>query len=74
MLQNIVSVLTSSRFKAFYWSTGIMALTGFLSLVSSSIGLFHLSPSVTVVVGLILNQVVKGLNNMADGKPFGLTA
>jgi len=74
MLQNIISVLTSSRFKSFYWSTGIMALTGFLSLLASSLDLLHLSPGVTVVVGLILNQVVKGLNNMAQGKPFGLTA
>lgn len=51
-----------------------MALTGFLSLLASSLDLLHLSPGVTVVVGLILNQVVKGLNNMAQGKPFGLTA
>ena len=72
MLQNIINVLTSSRFKSFYWSTSIIAATGFLSLVAGSMDLFHLSPLATLIVGSILNQAVKGLNNLASGKPFGL--
>jgi hypothetical protein len=74
MFKTIIDVLTSSRFKSFYWSTGIMAVTGFLALIADSLDLFHLSPQVTVVVGLILNQAVKGLNNVSQGKPFGLSA
>lgn len=73
-MQNLISVLISPRFKAFYWSAAIMAVTGFVSLVAGNLDLFHLSPQVTVVIGLILNQVVKGLNNLNQGKDFGLTA
>jgi hypothetical protein len=72
--KDLIDLLVSPRFKSFYWSIGVMALTGFLSLLADNIGLLHLSPQATVILGLILNQVTKGLNNQAQGKSFGLSS
>ena len=67
----ILDVLLSPRFTSFYWRAGIMVLTGFLSIVAANIGMFQLSPAATAMVGLILGEVVKSLNNYTQSKPMG---
>lgn len=67
----ILDVLLSPRFKSFYWRTGIMAVTGFVSLLAANVGMFQFSVPVTTVVGLILGEVVKALNNYNQSAPMG---
>ena len=62
------SVLTSNRFKAFYWSTGTMALAGFLDLILQNLTEWDANNIVTVVAGLVFAQITKALSNVANGK------
>lgn len=62
-MQTILAVLTSSRFKSFYWRTAMMALAGFVALLADNIGAFEFSPQVTVVLGLIAGELSKYLNS-----------
>lgn len=41
----------------------MMAIASFLAVISENIGLLELSPTVTVVAGLILGEVSKALNS-----------
>lgn len=50
------------RFKAFLWQTGMMLVAALIQFVLDNLNLLHLSPEVTVVIGLVLGQVSKMLN------------
>lgn len=56
-------VLTSKRFKAFYWSTGTMALAGFFDLVLQDLTEWDPNNIITVIAGLVFAQITKYLNN-----------
>jgi hypothetical protein len=51
------------RIKSLAWRAGMMAIAVFLGSVSENIGLLELSPQVTVLIGLVLGEVSKWLNN-----------
>ncbi len=62
-------ILTSNRFKSFYWRTGMMVLALVIQqLTVFSTGL-DLSPSVTVVLGLILGEISKSINTALQQTP-----
>jgi hypothetical protein len=67
----ILNVLLSPRFRSFYWRTLMMAVASFLSFLVSSLNLFQLSPQITVVLGLILGEIAKSINNIYQGKLGG---
>jgi len=67
-MQKIKEVLLSNRFKSFYWRTGAMALASFISLISESLTGFGLSGQSVVVLGLILGELTKAINNFANQK------
>jgi len=73
-MQNIVAVLVSPRFKSFYWRTGMMVLAGLISFLSASIADFHFTPQVTIILGLILGEISKDLNDMLQGQTTGFVA
>lgn len=72
IFQNIGAVLTSSRFKSFYWRSGMMVVAGFVTLVANSLGEFGLSGQTAVFLGLVLGEVSKAINNSMEGKNAGI--
>lgn len=65
-MQKVKAVLLHPRLQSLYWRTGMMALAYFLSGVAENLALFDLSPDMTVMAGLILGEVSKQLNKMAQ--------
>jgi hypothetical protein len=63
MKNKIVQVLISNRFKSFYWRTGMMVLASALAFFADNIALFEFNATVTVVLGLVLGEVSKAVNN-----------
>lgn len=50
------------RFKSFLWRAGMMFVALFIDWLLENIGLFGLSPQVTVFLGLVLGEISKYLN------------
>ena len=63
-MQTIVSVLTSSRFKSFYWRTGMMIVAVIVAQLGSNLDLIepYVNPATITVLCLILGEVSKALN------------
>ena len=74
IFQNIGAVLTSSRFKSFYWRTGMMTLASVLTFLGNNLGDFGLSPQFAIFAGLVLGEVSKAVNNAIAGKDAGVTS
>ena len=55
--------MVSTRFKSFYWRVGMMVLAAFLNAVSSNIGLLQIGGQWVVVIGLVLGEISKAVNN-----------
>lgn len=67
-IKTLGEVLTNSRFKSFYWRSAMMFVAGFITLFADHISLFEFSPMVTTVLGLVLGEVSKAVNNQLSGK------
>lgn len=63
-MDKIIEVLISSRFKSFYWRSGMMFIAGFLTIVANSLGDMGITGEYSVVLGLILGEVSKYLNKV----------
>lgn len=50
------------RVMSFIWRGGMMALATFIAYLADNVGLLELSPSLTVIVGLIFGEISKYLN------------
>jgi hypothetical protein len=61
-MQKTIELLTSPRFKSFYWRSAMMILAGFIDLIVSNLSDFELGNQTTVVLGLVLGEVSKALN------------
>lgn len=68
LLKKIWSVLTSKRFKAFYWSSFAMVLAGFLDLIVTELTAWDPNHTITVMAGLVIAQVTKALNNYSKSE------
>jgi predicted Kef-type K+ transport protein len=68
LFTKIKSVLLSKRFQAFYWSTGTMAVAGFLDIVLQELTEWDPQNLITVGAGLAFAQVTKAMNNWYQGK------
>lgn len=64
----IRDMLTSKRFKAFYWSSGTMMFAGFLDLVLQDITAWNPDSWITVVAGLVFAQITKYIYNWQHHK------
>lgn len=51
------------RLKSLLWRVGAVAVVGAISAVSSNLNSFDLDPRIVVLVGLLLGEVTKYLNN-----------
>lgn len=59
-------LLSSARFKSFLWRGGaILAITG-LNYVSTNLGIFNLSPQAVIIVGLVIGEITKAINNVVQ--------
>jgi hypothetical protein len=60
----MLSVLTSNRFKSFYWRTGMMIIAVIVAQLGSNLDLIapYVNPATITVLGLILGEVSKYLN------------
>ncbi len=56
------------RLKALLWSAGMMGLAAMVAFLIENIGALELSPTVTVVAGLVLAQISKFINNELTSK------
>jgi len=64
------NILTSNRFKSFYWRLGMMVVATIISGVLANIDLLtpYISPAFVGVLGLILGEVSKFLNTELSKK------
>lgn len=52
-----------TRTKSFLWRLGMMIVVALANYVSANLTGYHLSPELTLVVGLIAGEVSKYFNN-----------
>jgi hypothetical protein len=60
---NVWSVLTSTRFKSFYWRAIMMGIATVLTYATNNITSLNLGTETTVIIGLVLGEVSKSVNN-----------
>lgn len=62
--------LANSRVKSFLWRTGMMILAVIIGALLSNIDILapYLSPAVIGVLGLILGEISKAINNYLSSK------
>lgn len=68
ILKNIWKILSSNRFKSFYWRTSMMFMAGVLSLLAENLGDLQIKADLTVILGLILGEISKAINNYYSRK------
>lgn len=71
ILINIKNLFISPRFISFYWRTGAIALSGLIALVAENIADIGLPSLAVLIIGLVLGEASKALNNFINGKPMG---
>lgn len=52
-----------NRFKSLLWRAGMVALAAGIGWVLNNLSMLSLSPTLTVVIGLVLGEVSKQINN-----------
>ena len=73
ILNKLWQVLQSPRFISFYWTAGISAVVGFLTLITEIIPDLGVSEFTAVLIVGILAQLTKALDNYKKGKPLGFS-
>jgi hypothetical protein len=68
MLDILKNIGQNKRVKSFLWRTGMMCLAIVLVEIINILPSLDLQPSVTVVLGLILGEVSKMINNTLQGR------
>lgn len=60
------NILLSSRFKSFYWRLSMLALAAVIGGILNNIDMFsqYISPTFVGILGLILGEVSKAINNI----------
>ena len=73
ILNKLWQVLQSPRFISFYWTAGISAVVGFLTLITEIIPDLGVSEFTAVLIVGVLAQLTKALSNYKKGKPLGFS-
>lgn len=66
----LTKLLTNNRFKSFYWRTGMMVLAVILQQLTLFTAGLELSPTTTVLIGLILGEISKSINKTIKELPI----
>lgn len=61
-MKEVNKELLTNRFKSFLWRSGMMVLALLLNTITASLSDFNLSPEVVVVLGLVLGEISKAIN------------
>lgn len=59
-------LFSSYRFKSFLWRGGAMLVATAITYLGANLELFNLTPQATVIVGLVLGEITKALNNVVQ--------
>ena len=62
-MNKIKEVLSSNRFKSFYWRLGMMIVATVVAFLSEAVVDFGWSAEITILVGLVLGEISKALNS-----------
>ena len=63
MLNKQNKQILKKRLKSFIWRSAMVLFVVALDFISKNLGLFDISPELVVVVGLMLGEISKELNN-----------
>lgn len=55
--------LLTARLWSLLWRAGVMLILTVLAFISQNIGLFSLNPTAVVIIGLVVNEVTKYIND-----------
>lgn len=61
-MKEVNKEIITNRFKSFAWRSGMMVLALLLNTITASLSDFNLSPEVVVVLGLVLGEISKAIN------------
>ena len=66
-------ILTSNRFKSFYWFLGSAVLSTIINALIANIDMFapYVSPATIILLTGILQQLSKAISNINAGKASG---
>jgi hypothetical protein len=53
----------TKRIKSFGWRTAMMVLAAAIAAVTENLGILELHPTATIMIGLVLGEISKALNN-----------
>lgn len=73
ILINVKNLFISPRFISFYWRTAMLAASGLLALISENITSIGIPAWTVVIVGLLLGEATKAINNKLNAKPMGFS-
>lgn len=59
----IKSFFSNKRVKSFLWRAGMMMLAALIAAISQSLNMLNLSPGAIAVLGLLLGEASKSINN-----------
>lgn len=59
----INAIFNVDRLKGFAWHAGMMLLAVLVNQLANNLDIFNLSAGATLVLGVALGQISKGLNN-----------
>ena len=62
-MESLIKFLKSSRVKSFLWRSGMMIVAFTCTALAENLGILELSTTSTTVIGLILGEVSKAINN-----------
>jgi hypothetical protein len=57
-------IILSKRVRSLVWRTLMMFIAGICAAIADDIGLLKLNGEMTVLVGLVLGEISKAINNM----------
>lgn len=59
----IALIFLTKRARSFYWRTAMMAIAGLAVIVSEELGSLEIDTTTTVILGLVLGEISKGIRN-----------
>lgn len=71
ILVNIGNLFISPRFVSFYWRTAGMAIAELLNMIANGIADVGLPVWAVAILGLLIGEATKAVNNWVKGKDLG---
>lgn len=72
LLASVGSFLTSPRVKSFMWRAVMMGVAALLAFVSAHLADFNVPPDAVAVIGLVLGEITKAINDKYGSSASGI--